>query len=217
MDAVSNSTYGIEVNDADSAAAAAAEPAVCHCPTLPRAQQMPGEGRRADGEEPDRRRQRVECVRDGGGCAYQLALHRGQGVERRWVVERSVRFDVPQFAHVGGGRLPGLDDELDRIGVPNRIPGARNRLPMGQAADCCEHDERGTQDRAHRDHQGGPDRDRCTPRRGIGRPVQSASDHHLKRCDERDDDEKRQYRGQKIPRDADGAERQDRERHGRRR
>jgi hypothetical protein len=34
MDAVSNSTYGTEVNDADRAAAAAADPAVGHGPTL---------------------------------------------------------------------------------------------------------------------------------------------------------------------------------------
>ena len=94
------------------------------------AQQLPGQGRGADREQPDRRGERAQRVGGGGRRTGQLAEHRGDGVKRRRVVQRVVGLDVAQLAHVGRRGLAGVEDEADRVGVPDGVPCARDRLPV---------------------------------------------------------------------------------------
>ena len=43
-------------------------------------------------------------------------------MKRRRVVQRFVGLDVAQLAHVGRRRLAGVEDEANRVGVPDGIP-----------------------------------------------------------------------------------------------
>ncbi len=119
-------------------------------------QQPPGQGRRAHREQPDRRRERAEGV-GGGRCRPgQRTEHRGECVKCRGVVKGVMGLDVAQLAHVCRRRLPGVENESDRIGVPDGVPCAGYRLPVRQPLhrrqrDQCRaeqhaggHDERGT-------------------------------------------------------------------------
>ena len=117
------------------------------------AQQIPREHRCADGEQPHRRGERVQRVHRRGRRTRELRLDRGQRVERRRVVERVVRLDVAKVAHVRGRRLSGIEDEPHGVGVPDRIPGARNRLPMRYPTHCCESDQQGTENHSAGHHQ----------------------------------------------------------------
>ena len=100
------------------------------------AQQMPRQRRGADREQPDRRRHRAQRVGGGRRGAGELAEHRGQRVKRRRVVQRFVGFDVAQLAHVGRRRLAGVEDEANRVGVPDRIPVARDGLPVAASREA---------------------------------------------------------------------------------
>ena len=64
------------------------------------AQQLPGQGRGTDREQPRRHGYRADGVRGGGGGTAELGEYGGQRVKRRRVVQRLVGLGVAQLAHV---------------------------------------------------------------------------------------------------------------------
>ena len=97
-------------------------------------EQPPGQQAGAEREKPHRRSQCAERVGGRRRRPGELGQHRGQGVKRRRVVERRLGLDVAQFAGMRRRRLPGVENPPDGVGVPHRVPGAGNRLPVGHAA-----------------------------------------------------------------------------------
>ncbi len=63
-------------------------------------QQEPGQHRGTRRKQPHRRRDRTHGVGGGRGRAGQLAVHRGQRVKHRRVVQRVVGLDVAQLTHM---------------------------------------------------------------------------------------------------------------------
>ncbi|SKU98468.1 Uncharacterised protein [Mycobacteroides abscessus subsp. abscessus] len=63
-------------------------------------------------------------------------------MEGRRVVEGGVRLDVAEVTHSGRRCLPGIEDVADGVAVPHRVPGAGDRLPVGEPAQERVEDER---------------------------------------------------------------------------
>ena len=106
-----------------------------------RTEQLPGQHRRAGRKQPHRRRHRTQGVAGRRCRAGELAVDRGQGVKHRGVVQRLMGFDVAKLAHVSGRSLAGVENEAHRVGMPDRVPGARNGLPVHDPAVGGPHDQ----------------------------------------------------------------------------
>ena len=127
------------------------------------------------GNSHDRRRHRIQGVTGGRSGPGQLTEHRGQGVEHRRVVEGPVGLDVAELAHVGRGRLAGVEDPAHGVGVPDGVPGARDGLPVHQAATGRKADQQSAQQHTRR-HDG---RRPAAHRAGFGVPVAVAGEPYL--------------------------------------
>ncbi len=169
----------------------------------------PGEDRRAGRKQPDRRRHRTHGVAGGGCRPGELAVHRGQGVEHRRVVQRLVGFDVAELAHVGRRRLAGVEDEAHRVGVPDRVPGAGDGLPVHDAALGRPPDQQGAQQHPGRHRQRRPAADPA----GFSLGVAVAGKQQLQTRHQHAHRGERGQRRPTVPRDSEGAERNDRQRH----
>ncbi len=129
--------------------------------------------RRAGREQPDGNRERAERVGGRRRRSGQLTEHRGECVKRRRVVQRIVGLDVAQLAHVRRRRLAGVDDPADRVGVPDGVPRARDRLPVRQPLDRRDSDQR----RAEQYARGHGERRTAGDRQRLGVTVAEAAQH----------------------------------------
>ena len=170
----------------------------------PGAEQVPREHGRADREQPDRDGERVQRVGGGGRRPRELALQRGQRVERRRVVQRVVGLDVAQLAHVGRRRLAGVEDEPDGVRMPDRVPGAREwTASAGIPRIAAKPISAAPSTTPARTTRAGPHRRRQPLGVAVAEPGEkqlkcaTASDHDDQQCDEG---------GPHIPRDAERAD-----------
>ncbi len=173
----------------------------------PRSHQLPRQHRGACGEQPDGGREGVQRVGGGRGGAGDLTLQRRERVERGRVVQRVVRLDIAQLTHVGRRGLTRVQDESDGVGVPDGVPGTRDRLPVRYPANCREADQQRAEHDARCDDQGRSHRHRGDLRGNVPPPYE----RRLQTCYDRHRQQQDDERGPPVPRHADGAHRQDRQ------
>ncbi len=195
------------MNDAESAAAVAVAPAARHWLVRGRARNQVRTAA-LDGKQPDRRRHRRQRVAGRGRRPGELAEHRCQGVKHRRVVKHRVCLDVAQLAHVGRRRLAGVEDEAHRVGVPDRVPGAGNGLPVREAAPCRPSDQQRAQQHPGRHRHRRPAADRA----GLACGVAIAGERNMATRDQHAHHGQCGQRRPTVPQYSDRAQGNDRQR-----